>query len=106
MMALRELVLLTSTLIVDVSSEEEFRSAPLPGAVNIPLDQVPIRSYEIAQAEGMTVIVYSTDDGRSAQAVNYLQSTGMLNILDGGSRDTMLQLLNEAMPLLPDDSEG
>lgn len=34
-------------LIVDVRSEKEFRSAHIPGAINIPLDELEQRRFEL-----------------------------------------------------------
>lgn len=92
MNSLTELAQQFSTILVDVSPEEDFRRLNLPGSVNIPLDQIPLRSYEVAQWGGVPVIIFCRNGYRSGQAVDYLRHYGLHNVHHGGSMEKMLTL--------------
>ena len=67
-------------LILDVRSPAEFAGAHLPGARNVPVDQLDGIVAEIEQ----TVIVYCASGTRSARAARKLRSAGV-QVLDLGT---------------------
>lgn len=68
---------------VDVRTPEEFASGSVPGAVNIPLDEIESR---IAEFEGKKeIVVFCRSGNRSAQAITILQQHGITNTTNGGS---------------------
>ena len=66
-------------LLLDVRSSLEYERRHLPGAVLLPLPQLPARVAEVPR-EG-TVVVYCQSGMRSAQAVALLRESGFANVL-------------------------
>jgi NADPH-dependent 2,4-dienoyl-CoA reductase/sulfur reductase-like enzyme/rhodanese-related sulfurtransferase len=79
-----------STLIVDVRTVEEFRTGAYPGAINIPLDEVTMRSNEFGDKPERKIIVYCASGGRSAYAQQILTQLGYTNVTNGGGLSTMM----------------
>lgn len=77
-----------TVVLVDVRQPEEFSAPPghLPGAVNVPLADLPSRTGELAARQQPIVVVCKTDR-RSAQAATELLATGLRNVavLRGGT---------------------
>ena len=77
-----------SLLIIDVRQPEEFTAAPghLPGAVNVPLAELPNRTADITARQQAVVVVCKTDR-RSARAATELLAAGLQNVavLRGGT---------------------
>lgn len=72
-------------LLVDVRTPEEFASGAIPGAVNIPLQELEQHLDEIPT--GSPVVVYCRSGNRSAQASAILRKAGYSRIYDlGGIR--------------------
>lgn len=71
--------------VVDVRTKLEFWLGHLPGAVNIPVDQLPGGLDALA---GLTpqsrILVYCASGARSAQAAAMLRHAGYLRVTDGG----------------------
>lgn len=67
-----------SPVLVDVRSADEFAAGHVPGAVNIPLDQVGSRIDEVRalQKKG-EVVLYCRSGRRTAQAVQTLEDAGV-----------------------------
>jgi phage shock protein E len=70
----KELVLL------DVRTPEEFAAGHIPGAINIPHDQLPNRLAEIAGAKNKDVVVYCRTGRRSAIAQETLTTQGFKSV--------------------------
>jgi phage shock protein E len=92
MPTLKELVNDPNTIIVDVRAGWEFESGHVPGALNIPLDEIPGRLAEFKVME-YPVIVYCRSGGRSAMAQGILQQNGITNVFNGGGLGDMQILL-------------
>lgn len=76
-------------LIVDVRTPEEFNMGAVPGAVNVPLDD--IGSYvESLGEKGRKITVYCASGARSAYAVRMLQQVGFSNVHNGGGLMDMM----------------
>jgi len=75
--------LASGALLVDVRSPEEFASGAIPGAVNIPLDELRVRHEEIADHDD--VIVHCQVGLRGHNAARLLTNLGYdVANLDGG----------------------
>jgi rhodanese-related sulfurtransferase len=77
-------------LLIDVRGPEEFGSPPghLPGAINIPLPELPGRLADVT-AQSRPIVVVCKTDRRSAKAAETLLAAGVANVavLRGGTDD-------------------
>jgi rhodanese-related sulfurtransferase len=84
----RRLAASETIVLVDVRQPEEFTAPPghLPGAVNMPLADLPGRVWELAARRQPVVLVCKTDR-RSFQAATQLLATGLRDVavLSGGT---------------------
>lgn len=69
--------------LLDVRSAGEFRAGHVPGAVNIPVQELPRRLKEVG-AKTQPVVVYCQSGMRSAQAKRLLESNGFTQVSDLG----------------------
>jgi len=67
--------------VVDVRTPEEFASGHVPGAINIPYDQLPGRAAEIGPPS-TPVLLYCRSGRRSGIAVESLQKVGFTKLYD------------------------
>ena len=70
--------------LVDVRSPGEFAGGHIPGAVNIPVDQIDRRAGEIGPKEA-GVVVYCASGMRSASAAGTLRKLGFSAVADLGA---------------------
>lgn len=70
-------------LIVDVRTPDEFSGGAYPGAVNIPVDQLPSRINELG-SYSREIILYCASGARSAYGQRMLQQLGFKNVKNGG----------------------
>ncbi|WP_309569858.1 rhodanese-like domain-containing protein [Deinococcus sp.] len=69
-------------ILYDVRERDEYTQGHIPGAINVPLSELPARADEIT---GPAVIV-CLSGGRSAQAASFLDvqgQTGLMNLTGG-----------------------
>ena len=71
----------SSLVLLDVRTAEEFASGHIPGAVNIPHDQLPNRLAELAGAKNKDVVVYCRSGRRSVIAQETLNAQGFKSVL-------------------------
>ena len=64
--------------LVDVRSAEEFAAGHLPGAINIPIDQLETRMSELKW--GNEIVVYCLSGVRSARAIELLRAREFMHI--------------------------
>ena len=85
-------------LILDVRSPEEYKDGHVPGAINIPHDQLDSRLAEIGSYKNKDVVVYCTGGGRAGKAAKILNSSGFskLQHLNG---DMSAWLSNGKLPV-------
>lgn len=69
--------------IVDVRTRGEFMGGSVTGAVNIPLNEIPLRVDELKEMKA-PVIFCCASGNRSGQATNYVSSQGV-DCVNGGS---------------------
>jgi len=91
MSTLKELVKNPATTIVDVQSPWEFESGNYPGAINIPLEELPQRIAEFEAFEG-PIVLYCRSGNRSGMALNFLKQQGFEDLTNGGGINDMLSL--------------
>ena len=63
-------------VVVDVRSSEEFAAGHVPGAINVPQDQLAGRLAELAPLRDRDVVVYCKSGRRSALALEVLSKNG------------------------------
>lgn len=64
--------------VLDVRTEEEFTEGRVPGAVNIPVDQLEARLQRVPKDR--PVVVYCASGGRAAKAGRLLAAHGYTNV--------------------------
>jgi phage shock protein E len=67
-------------VLLDVRTPDEFAAGHIPGAINIPHDQLPNRLAEIAGAKNKDVVVYCRTGRRSAIAQETLTTQGFKSV--------------------------
>jgi len=72
-------------LVIDVRSPEEFRSGNVPGAVNIPLDQLRDQVLARVPDKSRVLLLHCQSGGRSALAKHQLKGMGYANVFNLGS---------------------
>lgn len=68
-------------LILDVRSPEEYKGGHIPGAINIPHDQLGSRLAVIGSHRNKEVVLYCRSGRRVAIAADILQSAGFSKLL-------------------------
>ena len=74
----------TGAQLLDVRSPQEYQQTGLPGAVNIPVDQLAQRAAPELDSS-KPVVVYCLSGGRAGQAYALLQSLGFQAVYNLGS---------------------
>jgi phage shock protein E len=69
-------------LILDVRTEEEFRSGHIPGAHNVPIDQLPAQLSSLGIAKSDEVVVHCERGARAAKAEQLLEASGYSHVVD------------------------
>lgn len=67
-------------LILDVRTPEEYASGHVPGAVNVPYDQLPARLPELEARRGDPAVVYCEKGPRASKAIVSLESAGFVSV--------------------------
>ncbi|RAL22273.1 rhodanese-like domain-containing protein [Lujinxingia litoralis] len=70
-------------LLLDVRTPAEFNERHIPGALNIPLQELQARQGELPE-QARPIVVYCRSGNRSSQARNYLRSQGFEQVHDLG----------------------
>ena len=72
-------------VLLDVRTPEEFAAGHLPGAKNIPYDQIPSRIRELKSVQDSEIVVYCRTGRRAGIAIDILSGAGFrkLGHLDG-----------------------
>lgn len=80
------------TFLIDVRETDEYLDGHVPGAIHIPLSEVPNRVEEFRNPQGGVTYVICKAGGRSASACDYLaqKSLNVINIA-GGTMGWLMQ---------------
>ncbi|CDS93164.1 MULTISPECIES: rhodanese-like domain-containing protein [Sphingobacterium] len=78
--------------LVDVRTPAEFSAGSVKGAINIPLDKVPMELTKFKGKEN--IVVFCRSGNRSGQAKNILEQSGFQNVINGGTWENVNQLAN------------
>ena len=92
-MTINEAINHENVSLVDVRTPAEVAMEPVPGAVNIPLDEVPERLEEFKEMS-RPLVVFCRSGNRSGQALAFLNSKGVSDGMNGmGAADVLLNLM-------------
>lgn len=69
--------------LVDVRTPGEFSAGSVKGAVNIPLDKLPLQLDKFKNKS--TIVVFCRSGNRSAQAKSFLNGKGFTQVVNGGT---------------------
>ncbi|MGB5029442.1 MAG: rhodanese-like domain-containing protein [Chitinophagaceae bacterium] len=93
MSSIKELVKNPSTVLVDVRSPWEYEMEHIPGAKNIPLEEIMNKVEEFKSFKS-PVVLYCRSGARSGMAVSILKQNGVADVYNGGGLGEMQFLLN------------
>ena len=82
-MTIRSLVTEKGATVVDVRGTWEFEDGHVEGALNIPLDELPMRIEEMKNLK-MPLVVYCRSGNRSGMAEMILKQAGVTEVYNGG----------------------
>lgn len=68
--------------VVDVRTPDEFREGAYPGAVNVPVNDLPRRMGEIKKDKA--VVLYCASGARSSMAARMLKQAGYAEVVNAG----------------------
>lgn len=88
-----ETALEEGAFLVDVRTPEEFASGSAEGAVNIPLDVVKDQISKFRNKK--SIIVFCRSGNRSTMAKGTLERNGFTNVVNGGSVQNMIKLMEQ-----------
>ncbi|MBK7290531.1 MAG: rhodanese-like domain-containing protein [Chitinophagaceae bacterium] len=88
METIKELLKNKSTVVVDVRSPWEYEMDHIPGAKNIPLEEI-IDKADQFRSFNSPVVLYCRSGNRSGMAVSILKQNGLDEVYNGGSLDQM-----------------
>jgi rhodanese-related sulfurtransferase len=72
----------TAPLVLDVRSEDEYRGGHIPGAVNIPHDELAARIAELPSRRSTEIVVHCQSGRRAGLAEAVLRENGYSNVRD------------------------
>lgn len=84
--------ILNNATMVDVRTPEEFLNEHIPGAINIPLEQVQQRINEFNELP-KPIMAYCRSGNRSGMAVSILKQNGIAEAINGGGINELKQNL-------------
>jgi phage shock protein E len=74
--------------VVDVRTTAEFADGAYPGAINIPLPELPARMHEL-EPKDKPILLYCTSGARSGQGMRFLKQNGFTDVINAGGLDDM-----------------
>jgi rhodanese-related sulfurtransferase len=69
--------------VIDVRTPQEFKGGAYPGALNIPLDELPNHIQQLGSLM-RDITVYCASGARSSYALRILNQAGFTNVKNGG----------------------
>lgn len=88
-MTINEAINHQEATLIDVRTPEEVAMETVPGAVNIPLDEVPER-WEEFKSMSRPLVLFCRSGGRSGQALQFLTSKGIADGMNGGGASDVM----------------
>lgn len=82
--------ILNNASIIDVRTPGEFEDGHYPGAVNIPLNELPQRLEELEDMK-KPIVAYCRSGARSSMAVSILKQNGLNEVYNAGGLQDILQ---------------
>ena len=82
--------ILETASVVDVRTPNEYQQGHYPGAVNIPLNEIPQRLDEIKEMQ-QPIVLYCLSGNRSGMAAVLLKQTGISQVYNAGGINDILQ---------------
>ena len=79
-------------LLVDVRTVGEFQAGSVPGAVNVPLSELPDAMTQKAPDKNRVLLLHCQSGGRSAMAAMKLRSAGYTRVFNVGSFSQAMQV--------------
>jgi phage shock protein E len=76
---------------IDVRTAEEYQAAHLPGAINIPYEQISTRIAEATVDKNAVIQLYCKSGRRSGIALDTLKQQGYLQVFNAGAFETLQQ---------------
>lgn len=83
--------ILNKASVVDVRTPGEYLDRHYPGAINIPLKELPQRLDEFKELK-MPIVAYCRSGARSGTAVSVLKQNGFNEVYNGGGLNDLLNL--------------
>ncbi len=75
-------------VVVDVRTDEEYKSGHIVGAINIPVEQITAGDFGSLADKNQTILIYCRSGNRSKVASGFLAENGYKNIYEfGGIKD-------------------
>ena len=87
-----ETIINGGAFLVDVREPSEVAEGGVKGALNIPLGSIPQNLKKFANKE--YIVVFCRSGNRSGQAKTILNQNGITNITNGGTWNTVNELVN------------
>jgi phage shock protein E len=85
--------IINDAFLVDVRTPQEFAEGNVEGSVNIPLDTVQAQLTKFKNKNN--IVVFCRSGNRSGQAKTILEQNGFANVVNGGTWQNVLSLLNK-----------
>ena len=82
--------------LVDVRTAEEFKEKNLPGAVNIPVDQIKTGITNVATNKSQVILLHCRSGRRSSIAETELRALGYTNAFNIGSYEQAEKIVKAA----------
>ena len=77
-----------SYIILDVRTDEEYKKTHIPGAVNIPVEEIKDRGDRLSADKDTVILVYCENGVRSKQAAQELADMGYTSVYEFGGIST------------------
>ncbi|EMK00898.1 rhodanese-like domain-containing protein [Leptospira sp. WS58.C1] len=81
-------------LVLDVRTPDEYEKRHFPGAVNIPIDSLPLRSDELGPKDRQIILYCQSGGGRSQRAKSLLEEKGFSHIRNAGGIDHLFSVIS------------
>lgn len=81
-----------NTFLVDVREPGEFSMGSVKGAVNIPLGTIASQLSKFKNKDN--IVVFCRSGNRSRQAQQFLEQSGITNVINGGTWEQVQQFVN------------